>query len=661
MTATPTITLAICSRNRPDGLRIAVTAALKVLPTDAELLVIDQTEQPTLDLGAGDPRLRYEHRPGCGIALSRNTALRMASTNVVVFTDDDCAPRIGMVEAPITEQPYFLSLGPHGFYWFDLKTPPVEDGPESDRPRIVIDGDWDGLVTGHGTQQLEDDALPAFLAAQRWFGSKDATIERTRVGGVVQLLDSVAPVWVAAVTSETADAESQYAMPLAIAIGRSAQRIRDTQPASILADVEGPRGRGVLYDGLANDTAVLRLLDIAARGETVTSRAATLRGEATAALAPLVDALDETPSVQRIASEQSNSSVIIGGQVLLKVLRRIEPGEHPEVEIGRHFDRIGFRGTPRFAGAITYTAHESAPAAFAVLHELVWNQADGWTHTLGEVTRYIEEAPEHDAPAEMSGAPVVRFAEAARTLGLRTAEMHAALADARGDAAFEPEPLTESDAAALIARIESRLDGLAPRLSAIAETSPSAALVLDTMHRIGDHLRSRLAIEPDVMRIRCHGDYHLAQTLWAREDFTIIDFEGEVGLPLAERRRKTSALIDIAGMLRSFEYAAAVGLRNEQSRQAQPGLAPEQLRATVDTWRSATSSAFLDGYAEGLAASELRLVPTSRATFEAWLDTYLLDKALHEVEYELGHRPDWVDLPLAAAAALLGRIATDSS
>jgi maltose alpha-D-glucosyltransferase/alpha-amylase len=571
----------------------------------------------------------------------------------------------------IGEQPYFLSLGPHGFYWFDLRPQPdpvvVSGEPGSEEPvaAIQVGGDWEELFEGQALRSLEREVLPAVLPLQRWFGGKDREVESMRITDTVALLHGSAPVWIAFVEVTFAAPRGgtatsmTYALPLAVAAGRAARQVIETTPAAVLTRVEGPRGRGVLYDAIASDDACLKLLDVVYNGQAFSSVRGELRASATPALGPLHDAMDERPGVERSTTEQSNSSIRIGGHVMLKLLRRVEPGPHPEIEVGRHFARVGFERAPHFAGAIEYASAGGEPAAVAVLQELVWNQADGWTYTLGEVARYLEEAEEEAPPTP--GGPLVEapgYAEAARTLGMRTAEMHLALADARGDADFEPEPLGPSDLDAILGRIEERLKALVPSLQRLQpELPPAQAAEVDVVvagaRRIRARLRQYVGQPGRADKIRCHGDYHLGQVLWARQDFTIIDFEGEVGLPLDERRQKASVLTDVAGMIRSFQYAAAVGVREQAARLPAEAEVTSRLEPLATHWEQRSTAAFLEGYVETLGESSL-LPPVEQ--LPKWLDLHLLDKALHELEYELGHRPDWLPVPLSAVAALLARL-----
>jgi maltose alpha-D-glucosyltransferase/alpha-amylase len=385
---------------------------------------------------------------------------------------------------------------------------------------------------------------------------------------------------------------------------------------------------------------------------------ARLDGEPLPAFASLYDALDEEPAMQRLTAEQSNSSVLIGSQLILKLFRRIEAGPHPEIEAGRHLASVGYRGAAQLAGAITWSAEGEPSAAYAVLHEFVWNQSDGWAHARGEAVRYFEEAAEEIEPpgtGEPGSLPEPQYAEAARKLGGRTAELHIALAAAGRDTEFTPEPFTVADHQALLARIVRRLQDLTPALEQMRVDQSDAASIIGAIRELESRLERATSAVHGLVKIRCHGDYHLGQVLWAKEDFTIVDFEGEVGLPLSERRQKSMVLTDLAGMIRSFQYAVAVGLQEHLGRVTDPDDARLRLQPLASYWEQRSTTAFLDGYTQALSKGGTHLLPPAD-TLRGLLDVHLLDKALHELEYELRHRPEWVSIPLAGVAALLARL-----
>jgi maltose alpha-D-glucosyltransferase/alpha-amylase len=484
------------------------------------------------------------------------------------------------------------------------------------------------------------------------------------VSEVVPLLADPFPAWMSPLVVQFAERPSEtYWLPLAIALGRSAREVQEASPGAVIARIDGTRGRGVLFDGTASDAVSRALLELIHGNRSAAGRCGELRGASSFALRPLYEALEEPPSVHRLGGEQSNTSVRFDSQLILKLVRRFEPGVHPEIEFGRHLtERVGFERAPRYAGALLYRATDGEPGAVATLQQWAWSQGDAWTYAVGEVRRFLEEesgAPFESVADELRAVPI--FADSARQIGVRTAELHLALADARGDPDFEPEPFARADVQALVARIRERLTRLAPTLRGPAQEAYPAETqrIIDA----ADDNSSRI-VEPVtrgnelVQKIRCHGDYHLGQLLWARGDFTIVDFEGAVGHPLAERRAKASVFTDVAGMLRSFQYAVLFALREHVATLPDPNTALERAEPWARWFEQCSAMRFLEGYYA--TAGEALFVPRSSTVRIRLLNLHLLDKALHELEYELNHRPDWVDLPLRGVASMLRRLEDDA-
>jgi maltose alpha-D-glucosyltransferase/alpha-amylase len=365
-------------------------------------------------------------------------------------------------------------------------------------------------------------------------------------------------------------------------------------------------------------------------------------------------------------AEQSNTSVVFGDRLILKLFRCLEAGANPEIEIGQALTDAVFRHTPALGGWLSLSGRRE-PQALGVVQEYVANEGDAWALTLDAVSDFYERAAATDSETEANPEMVPDmtgdYLHFARLLGTRTAELHRVLAG-RDEPAFAAEPFSalyqrstfqnlRNQASGTIALLRRRLGDLPDGARSAAEQVIAASD--DILRRTRELTQGRIG----AVRIRTHGDYHLGQVLWTGKDVVIIDFEGEPGRPLSERRHRRSALADVAGMLRSFHYAAFGTLLNPRLGGA---VRPEDI-ARLEPWASAwyatVSAAFVDAYLEGAAGQPF--VPRARAEQAALLDLAMLQKVLYELTYELNNRPDWVSIPLRGLLALLSTGMADAA
>ncbi|MGH7397691.1 MAG: alpha-amylase, partial [Candidatus Rokuibacteriota bacterium] len=343
---------------------------------------------------------------------------------------------------------------------------------------------------------------------------------------------------------------------------------------------------------------------------------------------------DSQPA-RRLTGEQSNTSVVVG-DLVLKSLRRPPPGLNPDLEVTRFLTtRTAFPHVPRLAGWIEY-AGAGEVATLALLQEFVPNAGDGWTHVVSTLT-------DRDGAVERRPDPLL---DDVRVLGAVTGGLHAALASGDADPEFRPEPVDRDDVARWAGDIAREVgeDSIRSRLA--GHVAPGA----DVPGRVARTLAGLTAGASATMKIRVHGDYHLGQVLKTRAGFVVIDFEGEPARPLAERRLKQSALRDVAGMLRSLDYAAhAVAF-------GQPEATRAVALAALTGWEERARDAFLDGYEEAVAASPVLLVPSSPAELRRACAPFELQKACYELRYELNNRPDWAPIPLAGIDRIVARL-----
>jgi len=383
------------------------------------------------------------------------------------------------------------------------------------------------------------------------------------------------------------------------------------------------------------------------------------------------------------SAEQSNTSILYGDQFILKLFRRLQPGENPDVEIGRFLTETAqFPRIAPFLGEISLLTTASEKTTVAMLQGLVKNQGDGWQWFQDQLTRFFQDIARQPKPPAAPGPgflndrepprEVTEFAAsslaAAALLGQRTAEMHLALATSTQDSAFAAEPFAaedlEQDARRMDVQITSTLEALRIKLSTLKDfIADDAALLLSRRIDLFARANAITSQAAAGQRIRIHGDYHLGQTLVtgagpaepaseAAIDFVLLDFEGEPARRLSERRQKQSPLKDVAGMMRSISYAAYSGLNRYFTDHPEVERSParEAITAWAILWQNSVSSAFLKSYRESIAANPA-LLPSAQQS-QALLSAYLLEKALYELLYELNNRPAWLRIPLAGILAL---------
>ena len=585
---------------------------------------------------------------------------------------------LGYTDFPkIRREPYRLTLAPYGFYWFELQgeLEPLEVAAEAGPAALFVAGDdWESLFSSAHRAQLETTALPAFLHKQRWFGGKARQLESTRILDWSWLLKGASPTALVLVQVRYAGGgEATYFVPLGITLGAPAEALAHARPEVVVAAVRHSSGEGILHDALAGDAACVALLEAIGSSREIAGREGVVRGFPTGAFDELAGPEPGALKVARSSAEQSNTSIIYGGRLILKVFRRLEEGPNPDYEIGRYLaGQAAFDRVPRLAGGIERSSRGADSSTLAMLQEMIPNQGDGWKSTLEELGRYYERASlfravQEDLPAD--GAPLLELAEAeippdvrdtigiyldtAATLGRRTGEMHMALGAPSDDPAFAPEPFTPADRQKLLTAMRHHAAGVFETLKASLPSLPDnvvdrAALALSQRRRLIARFEDLERADLQNTCIRVHGDYHLGQVLSVNNDFVLLDFEGEPARSLEERRTKQQAMKDVAGMLRSFSYAAFAGLLNYTARRADEY---ERLLPWASFWEQWTAVAFLRAYRETTAGAAF--LPADSRQLQQLLDAFLLDKALYELSYELNNRPSWVRIPLHGILAIL--------
>jgi maltose alpha-D-glucosyltransferase/alpha-amylase len=573
---------------------------------------------------------------------------------------------------PIGELPYLLTLPAHGFYWFRLATD--VDVPRwheerlapDDLPVLVLFDGWASFFRDRVVPwrirmaektgaQLESQVLPRFIEKQRWYAAKGVPIARARLVDHAMWQVGKRNWLVPLVEVEGPPERATYLVPLALAWeDGEEERLRGLAPATI-AKVRQQANVGVLGDAFADEAFCHAVVEAIGAGTEVATAGGKLRFAPTKAFAELAGNDHAQLPASRPIAQSSNTIVTLGERLFLKGYRRLRPGENPELEVGRFLtETVRFANCVPVAGAIEYIAVDGTLMTLGMLQSFVANQGDGWAYTLDYVERFLEDyrAATEGPPADVHGG----YLALAHTLGQRTGELHHALGTRTGNPAFDPEDVTPDDVAEWKRRTREEAQAtfvlLEERLAALAEpVQAEARKLLARSAEVIAHIESFVAPGQPMRKIRYHGDYHLGQVLLASNDFVIIDFEGEPARPLEERRRKSSPLRDVAGMLRSFDYARWAALK--RAAQTDEGL--EKLAPLARAWEDDARNAFLSAYEEAARATRLY---GSVEEARRMLGLFELEKALYELRYEINNRPDWVRIPLAGVLALATRTTT---
>jgi maltokinase len=467
--------------------------------------------------------------------------------------------------------------------------------PSADLAKAIVAGHRDALPEG---------ALASWVTRQRWFSSKSREASELRLLDLVALSDGD-PIVAIVIAEARFDAGTHevYQVPIAVR----------PRASGWTEGVIGETPTHVVYDALLDEAADAVLARQFAAQTAIERPSGCVRFHWDDTFAPP----PPTPAMRTMGAEQSNSSVVLDERLALKVFRRIQPGINPELEMLRFLAAHSFVNIAALTGWYSYTG-ELMDATLGVVQRYIGGARDGWELAL-------------EALVAQDSSFLGRLGE----LGAATGRMHATLACTSDDPAFAPEEPTVENLSLLSARIDEQIERVFDELPALPALEPIAG----RGEEVRDHLRSLSHVGIGGRIIRIHGDFHLGQTVYGPSDWVILDFEGEPGRPLLERRRKRSPLRDVAGMLRSFAYAAA---------------GAQLLRgATVrDDWEQDARARFLEGY---MAAVDPAVLPAGESQIQKLLAIFELERAMYELTYELNNRPDWVGIPVACITGLLSQ------
>jgi maltose alpha-D-glucosyltransferase/alpha-amylase len=525
-------------------------------------------------------------------------------------------------------------------------------------------------------EKLEANVLPAYIKQRRWFGGKAREIRQLQIIEDIPIETNSTAVHLLFLEVHYTEGLSEiYLLPVSFAVAEKAKALTDSFQTGVIARLNVGDTEGILYDGVYNQEFRQQMFRMIAKKAKLRGRQGELIAYSTKALKNLANEIaGPILDSQVLEAEQSNTSLFYGNEFFLKFFRRLEEGVNPDLEIGSFLtEKTAYPNIPHVAGALEYGKPGSEPMVLGILQVFVPNEGDAWKYSLGAIGKYFERVL--SKKNEIQEVPIVPSAllelafqevpplpqeliggiylERARLLGKRTAELHLALSSNSEDPNFVPEPFSLLDQRSIYQSMQSsarrNLQLLRKNLRAVPEEIRKQAgeilhLKKNIMGRFGAILKKKMS----AMKIRIHGDYHLGQVLYTGSDFIIIDFEGEPAKALSERRLKRSPFRDVAGMVRSFHYAAYTGLLKQAAIRQEdiPFLQP-----WAEVWYKYVAGTFIRSYLE--TSAEAPFMPKDRNEFEVLLKIFLLDKAIYELGYELNNRPDWLVIPMNGIRQLL--------
>jgi len=583
----------------------------------------------------------------------------------------------------IRESAYVFTLGLHDYFWFSLQSE-RELEPDSaqvwEPPRMILRKDWREVFDGANKMRLEERILPGFLKRKRWFRSKSQKIRKIFIAENIPLTAGDREFHLLQLEVSYTEGEAEvYLLPVGYASDNEAcetEQASQEAKSEVLAWILTGDDSGRVYDALQSPGCREALFSLITRSHSITGTRGHLVGLPGKQAAEHLLSLEQPRGSRLLRAEQSNTSVFYEDGYILKFYRSVDEGINPDTEITSFLtDKAEFPHIPSYAGQIRYSHVSRRQYVLGMLQEYVPNQGDAWTFTQDHLHKFFENAmitkqTQQQVP-EISLSPLYvgytnipqllhdciggYFLEMVHLLGRITGQLHLALSLGTDDPAFKPEPFSwhyqrsmYQSLRNLCRRTITTLKRSLPELT--GDIRQQAQDIVDSENELLAEFAELTRERLDTIKIRNHGDYHLGQVLYTGNSFVIVDFEGEPARPLSERRLKRSCLRDVAGMVRSFHYAAHHAL-NQQLTSSEDDLA--YLASWIDPWFRAVSGMFLSGYQNTIRPSSL--LPSNKKSLELLFRCLMLEKAIYEVGYELNNRPDWLSIPVQGVKQLLAR------
>ncbi len=572
----------------------------------------------------------------------------------------------------VTEHPYLFTLAPHGYYWFLLEKEHDKQEDSAEVPSFKIKK-WDSLFENKTRSFLETKVLPAYLKSCRWFGGKSRVIQNISISNQIKIpLKELTSSLVTIEINYNDGLPEVYQLTLAFTSESKDETGKEIPRKGIIANLELKGEEGLLFDAVYHEDFRNYLFESIRKGSKIEYG----KGNLVFYKGAGVNSMGKGEISSKILNaEQSNTSLIYDNKYFLKLYRKLDSTINPDLEITRYLtEKTDFKNSPKFVGAIEFNPDPKHKIVLGMMQDLVANQGDSWDYTKDHLERYFENVittkekkfetakgeliqslKYDDLPGSFKEFVGVIYSERVNLLGQRTAEMHIALAANPNEKDFEPEAFSLHYQRSVFSSLQSLTRNSFQNLQKNMKNLPEevrkeAKEILEMKADILKCFKRIYKHKIPTMKIRTHGDYHLGQVLWTGKDFVIIDFEGEPARAFSERRLKRSPLRDVAGMVRSFHYAAYSSIiEPEFIQQRKEG----NLEQWAESWYYHITRLYLDGYLERVGKSDF--IPEEEEDFKILMDTFLLEKAVYELNYELNNRPDWLLIPLRGIKSIIGR------
>jgi maltose alpha-D-glucosyltransferase/alpha-amylase len=578
----------------------------------------------------------------------------------------------------IKNEPYLFTVGPHGFYWFLLQKQEVElVQADEDTPLAFEVKNWQSIFAGENQQKLEEKILPEYIKKCRWFGGKARVIQKMEISQNIEvpLKDAKASLLIVEVHYNEGLPES-YLLPLSFSEQETEEDIRDNFPQAVIASAAIQNTRGYIFDAAYSEDFRMSIFNLMSRRRKIKNDGIELNLYMQKEAGKNLEE-NGTPMTSKILNaEQSNTSIIYGNRYFMKLYRKLDNVMNPDMEITKFLtEKADFKCVPKFIGALELTKGNKPSMVLAMMQEMIHNQGDAWAYINDSLKRYFERVQSksdfdilppiqgslsepagfEEIPEELQQLIGGAYVERVNLLGQRTGEMHLALNSKPNEKDFEPEPFSlhyqRSLYSSLTSLVRGTFQSLDKGLNKLSgSTKDEAKEVLGMKNDILEVLKEIFAEKITTMKIRTHGDYHLGQVLFTGKDFVIIDFEGEPARSFSERRLKRSPLRDVAGMIRSFHYAAYNALFQLH------GVNQEDmsiLENWAEQWYHYISGFYIASYMDTVKGRDF--IPENKDHFDVLIQTFLLEKAIYEINYELNNRPNWVTIPIRGIKYIMRR------